>query len=167
MKKFLFGLAVAVLLAVMFTPTVMAADSGLYYDSERVGEGISLHRNGDTVVFYFYTYGHEDCFEVEELEFEEICDEDGQRWFFAADEINPISEVLTGFMYMTHGLDYPFGGFGKVGFTDVIGAYTLKRNGVGEGFRLFVSRFGTVLEPDDFLFSRDFDFNTVLFNATD
>jgi len=166
----------ALLAICLFTP-VFAGDSGLYYDQSRDGEGISLHRDADRVVFYFFTYGAEDV---------EIADDgdvifgegNGQRWFFGSDEFDENSMESTGFLYITEGLEYPVGvpsdtdegdvdeeDIVTVGEAEAVGIYSLER--LDEGYRMVVEHFGDILEEDDFLFEHVFNFTSRLFTAND
>lgn len=173
MKKLLFILFTLCLTAFCLTPVVIAGDSGLYYDQSRNGEGITLLRNGDTVVFYFFTYGAKTCGEpvVSPSLPGEDCIADGQRWFFAADTFNEFQQSVTGSLFITAGVEYPEGLTGEnllmstVGEAEIVGRYMLVRG--GDGWHLFVTRFGPALDEEDFLFSRVFNFTTLLLEALD
>ena len=169
MKKLFF-----ILLTLCLVTIASAGDSGLYYDQSRNGEGISILRNGDTVALYFYTYGAEHCDAADPQvspSLGEICTFSGQRWFFAVDTYSEFQQSLTGSLFITRGLEYPDGLSGEnpfvstVGEAEIVGRYTLVRG--GDGWQMFVTRFGTALDEDDFLFSRVFNFTTLLLEATD
>ncbi len=174
MKNFLLVL-LTLCLAILTVPATLAyaGDSGLYYDESRNGEGITLLRDGDTIVLYFFTYGSEVCGEpvVSPSLPGENCIADGQRWFFAVDNYNEIQQSLTGSLFITVGREYPNGIFGDnplvstVGESEIVGRYTLIQG--GDGWQMFVTRFGTALDEDDFLFSRVFSFTSLLFEAVD
>lgn len=160
MKAFL----IVVLMA--FSLAAWAGDSGLYFNPDRNGEGISLQRNGDTVVTYFYTYGAETCPDpdlptVSPVPDEIVCGHDGQRWFLAVDDI--VGNVVSGLLYITEGQNYP--GSGTVGDETPVGTYTLVRD--GDGWAMAVNRFGPALDADDYIFATIFEFTTKLLSATD
>ena len=153
MKKLLL-----ILLAYSLFLPAFAGESGAYYNQDRNGEGIIYQNNGTHELWYFFTYGEELCTTepvVSPAISMEVCIHDGQRWFFGTG----------GLAYITLGLEYPEGIEGEVGKADLIGTYRLIR--YGGGFSLFIERFGTVLDADDFLFSRAFDFPTLLFEASE
>lgn len=52
--KYLFAL-------ILLLPLIATAQTGIYYDETRDGEGITAYDDGERLVFYFYTYGGEDC----------------------------------------------------------------------------------------------------------
>ncbi len=174
MKYFLLVL-LTLCLAVLATVATLAhaGDSGLYYDQTRDGEGIVLLCDSDVCVLYLFTYGAETCGEpvVSPSLPGDNCIADGQRWFFAVDVFNEIKQSMTGSLFITVGREYPDGVFGDnpfvstVGESKIVGRYTLIRG--GDGWQLFVTRFGNVLNEDDFLFTRVFSFTSLLFEAVD
>lgn len=146
--------------------TAQAGDSGQYFDPERNGEGIILQRSGDLVVTFLFTYGFEICGlpippipSPEPPILPDGCEPIGQRWFFGADEI--VGNVVSGILFVTEGTTAP----DTVGEEIPVGAYTMVRE--GDGWLFAVDRFGPELSADDPLFARIFDFNTLLFEATD
>lgn len=156
----------------LFTSTAaVAQDSGVYFNPEADGEGIVLIRNGDLFVTYLFTYGEDICGlpvppvvspEPEVVE-GEGCVGNGQRWFVGADEAT--GDFVTGFLYVTDGIDYPAALDGKVATETKVGVYTLARDGTG--WALFVTRFGPALEVDDPLFSGIYELSSALLRATD
>jgi hypothetical protein len=156
------------------TPPGGTSDSGLFYNPERDGEGINLIRNGDHVVFYFYTYEpHETCWNIEipegGLVTEANCNE--QRWFLSGgDKID--DGIIEGWLYTGLGTGYPKclpnpeDPFLTVcGEAHIVGRYIMARNLTG--WRMVVVRVGDILDKEDPLFNQVFDFNTPLFMATD
>jgi hypothetical protein len=162
-----------ILLALSFQ--ALAGDSGLYFDQSRDGEGIVLMRDKTRYVFYFFTYGADGCTDEVDVgpKYPYSCDLDGQRWFLSGgDEINEKTQQLEGFLYITRGLDYPNGiqdpedPFSvQVGEAETVGFYILKRS--GDGWRLFVARFGDELAPDDYIYSRVFNFEQRLLQVNE
>lgn len=163
----------AALLALMTLPA-FAMDSGLYFNPERDGEGINLIRNGDKVVFYFYTYQpHERCWNVEVPEGSLVTDDNcnEQRWFLSAgDKLQ--EDTIEGWLYIGLGTGYPkclpnpedpF--LSVCGDAHIIGRYIMARN--QNGWRMIVVRVGEILDKEDPLFNQVFDFTTPLFMATD
>jgi len=156
------------LILLLLSSTLMAGESGLYFDPERNGEGISVHRSGDTVVTFLFTYGALFCDGVIEPTVSpsltpEDCDLSGQRYFFATDDIDEFDTAVSGALFITSGRNYPDGIIDEVGEAQAVGVYTLVRK--GDGFLMAVDRFGSVLTEDDPLFERIFDFSTRLFIA--
>jgi len=160
------------LIAFVLAGTVHATDSGIYFDLDRGGEGISLHRDGDRVVVYLFTYGQADQ-EVpvnmppwtspqEPLE----NPLNGQRWFLMSDLLVD-NTTMTGIVYQSGGINYPE----KLHPNDiaaavVVGNYELTR--AGQGWELvIVPSPDSPLPDDDPLFTVDFRFSTRLFVAGD
>jgi len=54
------------LAALMLLPLTVLAQTGVYYDIMRNGEGITAYDNGEQLLFYVFTYGAERCDLVEE-----------------------------------------------------------------------------------------------------
>lgn len=165
-------MAAALMLLILIPPVLaFAGDSGLYFDQNRNGDGISIQRSGDTVVMHLYTYGAVVCGlpippvpSPEPPVLPDDCQPIGQRWFVGTGEIANETAV-TGLLYATHGLNYPDGIGDAIGEEFTVGVFTLVREDAG--WLLAVERFGPELGPDDYLFSAVFDFTSPLFYATD
>lgn len=145
-----------------------APDSGVYFDPERSGEGISLHRSEDTVLFYFFTYGEEVCGPIEPVPspvrgVNDGCDLNGQRWFFGFGDAS--DNVVSGDLFLTDGIEYPFDDRGFIGEESVIGEFLLVKD--GHGWVLVVSHVPGDLSPDDPVFTLFYDFSGRLFIGTD
>ena len=161
------------LLLLLVSFSLFAGDSGSYFDTDRSGEGLILQRDGDTMLFFFFTYGGEsECGEPTVSPSLPLfsCMLNGQRWFFGSGTYNELAQSLTGSLYITEGIDYPdtvfkVDGGGDVGDATVIGRYTLVRE--GKGWLMFVTRFGNTLGADDPLFAEVYNFVTPMFKATD
>lgn len=155
MKK----LIVAILLTCFTLPAL--AQSGVFYDDERKGEGVTVFEwvdlHGDTqITFYFYTYhGNDD-----------------QRWLLGSDEYDAESSSSTGLLYETEGENYPVGIPSNEPFEEdvmivgepfEIGTYVLRKAKDG-GYLLWVSRLvkPETLENGDYLYDRTFYFTTPL-----
>jgi len=157
------------LILLLFTVPAVA-QTGIYYDMERNGEGITvfnwtnLHKE-QVVTFYFYTY-----------------DEDNnQRWFFASDAWS--GKQSTGKLHITKGVKYPEGvpsdePFEEdvviVGVPTEVGDYTLILGEEG-GYLLWVEQLeddvGPVVSPSrpegivddtDYLYDRAWFFTDTL-----
>ena len=177
-----------ILLALLFGANAWAAepvqlptdqfsiDTGLYTDETRYGEGITLVRAGDTVQFFLFTYEPNDkCWNFYSIPKVADWDEDTrcheQRWFLNGGN-NLIGDTVTGFLYMTVGINYPEGipdpldpFVSLVGQDFVVGLYVLRRQ--GDGWRLVVFPVGDNLDVGDPLYNTTFDFNRVILKAQD
>jgi hypothetical protein len=161
-----------ILLALVLAGTVHATDSGIYFDLERGGEGISLHRDGDRVVAYLFTYGQaeqEVPVNLPPWVSPQVPLEDplnGQRWFLMSDRLVDDS-TMSGIVYQSGGINYPE----KLHPNDIaaavaVGNYELTR--AGEGWELvIVPTSGSPLADDDPLFTVPFGFGTRLFISGD
>ena len=112
------------------------AQTGVFMDPERTGEGITVfeHERLDkttAVTFYFYTYN--------------VIGDD-QRWLFGSDEFDPKMQQTEGYLYQTHSLNYPegvpstepFEPLGvRVGKVFTVGYYTLRKTELG-GWKMWV-----------------------------
>lgn len=155
MKKLLLFILLAFLSATAF------AQTGIYYDVERNGEGITvfnwtnLHKE-QVVTFYFYTYDMQN----------------NQRWFFASDAWN--GKQSMGKLHMTEGVKYPEGvpsdePFEEdvviVGVPFEVGDYTLIAGEEG-GYLLWVEQLEdedeNVIDDKDYLYDRAWFFTDAL-----
>jgi hypothetical protein len=155
--------------------SLFAQDSGLYYNVERDGEGINLLRDGDTVVFYFYTYEpREGCWNIEVPEgglvTEDNCGE--QRWFLSGGDKLEDDGTLEGWLFAGLGTSYPKclpdpnDPFLTIcGEAHVVGRYIMSR--YNDGWRMIVIPFGEILDKEDPLFNNVYEFTTLLFSADD
>jgi len=150
-----------------FSVPIMAGDSGAYFDPEKSGEGLFVLVNEDkTFYITYFTYGApSNCGEPEVSPSIFGCDLNGQRWFFGVNNFNEISQTVSGNLFITEGLNYPFGDGDDVGEAVIVGLYTLVRD--GKGWAMFVTRFGTTLDSDDPLFADVIRFYIPVFYATD
>jgi hypothetical protein len=160
----------ALLLTLLMVAGSVMADSGLYYDPGRNGEGLSLHTNGDTVVGFLFTYGGEDSevsmpippYVSPQFPLEEPLN--GQRWFL----LSPgtlVGDCADGELYIGGGVNYPVplvpNGIGDV---RLVALYTLCK--LGDGWQLLVERTeDSPLAEDDPLFLVNFDFDVLLFSG--
>jgi hypothetical protein len=100
------------MLMLVLAGTVQAQDSGIYFDLDRGGEGISLHRDGDRVVVYLFTYGGVDQevpvnlppWTSPQVPLENPLN--GQRWFLMSDLLVD-NTTMTGIVYQSGGINYP------------------------------------------------------------
>lgn len=156
-----------------FSLSAVAADSGLYYNTSRSGEGLSLHRDGDLVAGFFFTYGG-DCEEVvvpitPYVSPAVILSDplNGQRWFMISGDLLVDDTYAVGLLYQTGGVNYPLGlSPNGVGAAVVVGEYLLERS--GDGWSLTVTpTHDTQLALDDPLFTQAFNFSTTLLSSGD
>ena len=166
------------LILLLICGSAFAGDSGTYFNPERDGEGLQLTRSGDTVQFFFYTYDdHQGCYGLDipdgGLANHDNCHE--TRWFLSSgDTINDKDDQpVEGWLYTGLGLHYPkcllnpddpF--LSVCGQAYIAGRYLLARSGTG-GWRMVVIKYGELLDKEDSLFNQVFEFNTLLFEATD
>jgi len=150
----------------LYFPVFAEEDSGAYFDMARNGDGAAFLVNGDTFLFFLFTYGGEVC-SGEPVVSPALpnCTLNGQRWFFGVSDFSEVTQSLTGNIFVTEGIDYPFGFEGDVGMAEVVGRYTIVKEGTG--FLMFVTRFGTALDEDDPLFSQVINLSDLLFRAVD
>ena len=130
------------------------AQTGVYMDEERRGEGVTVFQYADLhgvdqVTFYFYTYD----------------DQNRQRWFLGSDEWDGLNS--TGTLYATDGVNYPEGipsndPFEEdvviVGKPFAVGTYVFRAAEKG-GYLLWVSELEEVETLDvklDYLYDRTF-----------
>ena len=171
--KMKFIIAMFVTWLMLLTTTLYAQagspDSGVYFDPARSGEGISLSRDGDTILFFMFTYGEEICGPIEpepsppSKEPDDGCNINGQRWLFGFGDIS--SNVVSGELFLTDGVDYPFADRGFVGDESPVGDFLLVKDEVG--WVLVVSHVPGDLSPDDPLFTLFYDLSGRLFIARD
>lgn len=162
------------LLLLFVAAPIYAAETGLFFDSERNGEGLLVMRDDRLIVTYFFSYGASSCDEEDEPvvgpllpEFYD-CEYQGQRWFFTSNKWNGEDMEATGFMFMASGVDYPKGipdmtdPFVQiVGEAVPVGVYLLRP--AGDGYQMLVVPYGDQLDKDDPLFGRIYQFTTLLF----
>ena len=129
------------------------AQSGVFMDEERRGEGVTVFQHVDLhgdaqVTFYFYTYDHQN----------------DQRWFLGSDEWD--GKGSTGLLYESHGVNYPLGlpssepfeeDIMIVGKPYEVGTYVLLADPDG-GYRLWVSKSEVSVLDKDYLYDRTFFF---------
>ena len=143
------------LLTLLILSGSVFAQSGVYMDYDRQGEGITVFDWTDLhgvnqITFYFYSYDRDD----------------DQRWFLGSSEWD--EDMSKGFLYAAEGVNYPEGiPSGKPFEEDVIivgeaykvGTYVLLKGKDG-GYALWVTRLDEVeARPTrDFLYDHAFDF---------
>lgn len=164
-------LAVLAGLLIGLIGTAQAQDSGIFVNLERTGEGISLHRDGDRVVAYLFTYGQEEM----EVPFflppwnspQEPLESplNGQRWFLMSDVIE--GDTLAGIIYQSGGINYPVKLHpNDVAYAVAVGHYELTRADGGWDL-VIVPTDDSPLSDDDPLFTVDFKFRTAIFISGD
>lgn len=158
-----------------FSLAAFAQDSGLYFNLERDGEGLVLTRNGEFVQFFLYVYSeHQGCYGISVpdggLVDEGNCHE--AIWYLSSGDMMENEDRVEGWLYIPLGLDYsdgitkPANPFAStVGEAHIVGLYILERHEAG--WRLKVVRFGEILDEDDDLFDRIYEFKDPLLMGTD
>lgn len=168
MKKLLFSL-----LLVVLAGSAIAQDSGLYYNPARSGEGLSLHRSGDRVVGFIFTYGGVESetpasippWVSPQVPLEEPLN--GQRWFLISGDTLIDDTYAEGILYSTGGINYPVKLHpNDIGAAVPVGEYVLSR--YEDGWELLVAPLeGGPLLEDDPLFTVHFLFGELLFRSGD
>ena len=172
------NLFLTALLLMLFSTPMIAGDSGTYYDSARPGEGMLLQRDGDTMMFFLFTFGAHGCYEYAYptegpfIEKDYDCEMQGDRWFYASNEYFVENDELSGFIYMAYGTNWPEGiqtldnpFIDEVSESFAVGVYIMIRS--DQGWRISIQPFGNLLSPDDPLYSRVWNYTTKLFDAAD
>jgi len=161
------------LLALTFPCISIAGDSGLYFDKSRNGEGLDLHRDGERVVAFLYTYGGEDA-EIGvpippyvSPQFPLEFPLNGQRWFLMSGDPLIDDLYVEGLFYQTGGINFPVRLHPlAIGTAEVVGTYVLER--YKDGWQLIVTRTeDSQLAEYDPLFSVPFLFGSRLFISGD
>ena len=141
-----------ILIMLLFAAPVFA-QTGVFMDEERRGEGVTVFQHVDLhgdaqATFYFYTYDHND----------------NQRWFLGSDEWTEGGS--TGLLYEAHGVNYPIGLPSSEPFEEdvmivgkpfEVGTYVLRSVKDG-GYLLWVSRLEVETLDRDYLYDRTFFF---------
>ena len=136
---------------------VQAADSAMYFDFDRLGEGITLMRSEDRILFTYFTYadgGNCQGIDVPNTSIASNADCTQSRWYFGTDTINDDDDEVIGLFYMGVGADFETGGvpnsqnlFGTIlGDNLLIGLFTLER--FIDGWKLSIFRIGNALPED-------------------
>jgi hypothetical protein len=156
----------------LFATPVLQAEpiTGIFYNQDATGEGVTVFANPKQAVAYMYTYGDLNCHRIFD------CDLNGMRWFLMSDPWDADADQMEGFLYAGRGIDWPTGindpdnPFGvKVGEAVIVGVYRLKRvgNGYVFGAAPYMPKIDELgvdpLDPDDPLFGKVFEFIDPLF----
>jgi hypothetical protein len=154
MKRFILSILLMVVAA------TAVAQSGVFYDVDRKGEGVTvfdwvnLHHEA-MVTFYFYTYD----------------EHNGQRWLLGSDAWDEDGTAAAGLLYQTEGVNYPLGIPSNEPFEEdvmivgepyAVGEYVLRKAEDG-GYLLWVSRLPEpdprgIVEEKDYLYDRTWFF---------
>lgn len=159
----------AFVLAILLSITALTAQAQLYFDPERVGEGISITQDGDSFTTILFTYGALTCDGIIEPVVspslpQDDCDLGAQRWFIGTNSINEDDTAIVGDLLVTSAKTYPDAISGNLATSDVVGEYTMLRS--GDGWFFFVDRVtGSPLAVEDPLYEGFFDFTTRLSGA--
>jgi len=161
------------LLSLLIAGSALAGDSGLYFNKARNGEGISLYRNGDTVVFFLFTYGGLDQ-EIGVPIYPWVSPTpgitdpqvNGQRWFLSGGVPLVDDSYAEGILYQTAGINYPTRlAPNGVGGTLPVANFLLERSGDGWDLLVVPLKEDNPLEEDDVLFTVPWSFETLLFRG--
>jgi len=157
------------ILLAIFSMPLQAGDSGSYFNPERAGEGMFFDRDGDKVFFGIFTFGEDRCVpivpEISPRIATEMCSFNGQRWFTGLGNFNPLSDTVSGQLYISDAVDFPFAFMGQVSEANIVGLFIMFRE--GDGFVIHVTRFGSRLEPSDHLFAELLEFTSRATEAKD
>ena len=129
MKKYWYAL-----FATLFLTGAAQADTGLWYNPERTGEGINLISQDKTLVVFFYTY--RDLVTVippvvsPALPVQPSVCPNTTAWYIGqADNFD--GETASGVLYGAEGIDYPRTVESYAGLIEEVGTFTLLRDGDG------------------------------------
>jgi hypothetical protein len=116
---------------------VMSAESGIFFDPTRDGEGATIFVDDSQFVLFFYTY-RDSVYDIPPtvgppMPPVEVCCENQPTWFIAQGN-DFDGDSGTGVVYMGQGVDYPVGAGSLVGETSPIGTFEVVRNGDGFDF---------------------------------
>ncbi len=166
-------LFIAVLAGLLLSTAVFAQNvSGIYYDTERDGEGVFVLHNEtqERVAWSLYTYNppFEVCETIDEVNIEgeptevdefEVCFEGGNdtAWYVGSD---PYDGSSYGFVYKAEAFEYPVAVDGQLASTEVVGFYILDKSETG--MFLIITPEGDANAPDTLF--RAYDLDTVLFD---
>lgn len=124
----------AVLAGLLFFGTAQAADTGLWYDPERSGEGINIITRDKTLVIFFYTYRDTEHPIPPTVSpappVVPFVAPNSSVWYYGQAE-NFDGELATGFLYGAEAFDYPFSVEFDVGAVEKVGIFELVRDGEG------------------------------------
>lgn len=173
MKRIFYAFALLAML--VFTSPVIAGDSGIYFNFDRSGEGITLVRHDDTLQFSFFSFKPwQGCPGIDIPYYTLLTEENCHfsRWFISGADPIIGDNAVTGDLFIGLGFDYPDGipdygnPFGVlVGDGFKVGTYTLQR--FQGGWRLAVTRYGAILDVDDPLYTTIYEFTTFLYPGDD
>lgn len=125
---------IATLLSLLFAGTVQAADTGLWFNPARAGEGINIITRDTTLVVFFYSY-RDNTYSIPPSvspapPFVEPVGQNSSVWYFGqANNYN--GESASGVFYGAEAFDYPDAFQNEVGSVEQIGTFYLLRDGDG------------------------------------
>jgi len=130
MKNWIF----AILASVLFLGTAHAADTGLWYDPERDGEGINVITRNSTLVFFFYTYRdnvHLIPPSVSPDPPSLVPEEPNTPIWYMGQAEDYDGKIANGTLYTGEALDYPNAVETSLASVEEVGTFTLFRDGDG------------------------------------
>jgi hypothetical protein len=125
---------IALLASLLFVGTAQAADTGLWHNPARNGEGINLITRDSTLVLFFYTYRDNVTSIPPSVSpappFVEPVGQNSTVWYIGqADNFN--GESASGVLYGAEAEDYPNASQNEVGEVEEVGTFYLLRDGDG------------------------------------
>jgi len=124
----------ALLTSLLFFNTARAADTGVWFNPDRNGEGINIITNDDTLVFFFYTY-RDSIHSVPPVVSPAPPDvpQVGPNlpvWYIGqADNFD--GESAEGILYAAEAFDFPFVVEFELGTVNEVATFELVRDGEG------------------------------------
>jgi hypothetical protein len=130
MKKYWYTL----LASLFLFGTAQAADTGVWYNPDRSGEGINLITRNQTLVLFFYTYRDElHAVPPSVSPAPPAIPQEAPNtttWYIGQAE-NWDGESATGYLYAAEAFNYPFAVEFDVGATEAVGKFELVKDGEG------------------------------------
>lgn len=166
--KYFITLCAACLLFV--STALFTAESGIFYNPDRDGEGITFFADGEQAVLFFYTYCDDNYVipppvspappPIDELE----CA--NQPVWFVGQASNFDGESASGQLFLSEAVEYPFAVEDRVGLIEVVGNFVLERNGAGWELTVeFV--YNPFLPKEASLYAVPFNFSSPLLQIKD
>jgi len=142
------NLLIILLTSLLLLGTAQAADTGVWFNPERSGDGINLITRDETLVVYFYTYRDNvtilpPSVSPEPPTVDPIAPNSAAWYLGLANDYD--GESATGILYVGQAINYPFVTGTVVANAYEVGTFEIVRN--GEGWTLDISYSWNYLIP--------------------